>query len=210
MLFRSKGGNFLFNEKYDASFSYKVRQLIEDVGSKEGLNFSRDEKIFILLNTHLRSSFTLPELFSDEKNEFITRIQTEHLALFNIVKAVLVAIFEKQFSNQEIALVTLHFVATLESSNRVFPMNALLVTSRGRVSMEFLARNLQTQFPFITTIKMTQVSQLTAGIYDEFDIIFTTEKLENADQIGIKLIRIAANLVLSNTSEITQIGRAHV
>lgn len=199
----NKGGNFLFNEKYDTSFSYKVRQLIEDVGSKKGLNFSRDEKIFILLNTHLRSSFTLPQLFSDEKNEFITRIQTEHLALFNIVKDVLVAIFEKQFSNQEIALVTLHFVATLESSNRVFPMNALLVTSRGRVSMEFLARNLQTQFPFITSIKMVQVSQVTAEIYDEFDIIFTTEQLENADQIGIKLIKIAANLVLSNTSEIT-------
>lgn len=198
-----KGGNFLFNEKYDTSFSYKVRQLIEDVGSKKGLNFSRDDKIFILLNTHLRSSFTLPQLFSDEKNDLITRIQTEHLALFNIVRDALVDIFEKQFSNQEIALVTLHFVATLESSNRVFPMNALLVTSRGRVSMEFLARNLQTQFPFITSVKIIQVSQLTEGVYDDFDIIFTTEKLENTEKLGIKLIRIAANLVLSNTSEIT-------
>lgn len=198
-----KGGNFLFNEKYDTSFSYKVKKLIEEVSSKKGLNFSRDEKILILLNTHLRSSFTLPQLFSDEKNNLITRIQTEHLALFTIVGDVLVDIFEKKFSNQENALVTLHFVATLESSNRVFPMNALLVTSRGRVSMEFLARNLQTQFPFITSVNIMQVSQLTEGIYDDFDIIFTTEKLEQAAEIGIKLINIAANLVLSNTSEIT-------
>ena len=198
-----KGGNFLFNEKYDTSFSYKVRQLIEDVGSKSGLNFSRDDKIFALLNTHLRSSFTLPQLFSDDKNELISRMQDEHLTLFQYVGETLVAVFEKKFANQEIALVTLHFVSTLESSNRVFPMNALLITSRGLVSMEFLARNLQTQFPFITSIKIVQVSQVVDDMFAHFDIVFTTEKLDGIYQIGDKLIKIAASLALSNISEIT-------
>lgn len=198
-----KGGNFLFNEKYDTSFSYKVRQLIADVGSKSGLNFSLDDKIFAILNTHLRSSFTVPQLFSDDKNELVSRIQDEQSSLFQIVGETLVTVFEKRFANQEIALVTLHFVATLESSNRVFPMNALLVTSRGRVSMAFLARKLQTQFPFIRSIKIVQVSQLETDMFAYFDIVFTTEELDDSYQVGGKLIKIAANLALSNLSEMT-------
>ena len=34
-----KGGNFLFNEKYDTSFSYKVRQFIETVGGDHRSEF---------------------------------------------------------------------------------------------------------------------------------------------------------------------------
>ena len=201
-----KGGNFLFNEKYDTSFSYKVRQFIETVGVTTGLNFSRDEKIFTLLNTHLRSSFTLPQLFSDDKNDLVVSVQGEHPALFKVISRSLDDVFDKKFSKHEVALIALHFLATLERSSRVFPMTALLITSRGRVSMAFLARNLQTQFPFITSVKIIQVSQMGQEDLTHFDIVFTTEKIEddNDDYSAETFIQISPSIALSNISEITQ------
>ena len=199
-----KGGNFLFNEKYDTSFSYKVRQFIETVGVTAGLNFSRDEKIFTLLNTHLRSSFTLPQLFSDDKNDLVVNVQEEHAALFNVISLSLADVFDKKFSKHEVALITLHFLATLERSSRVFPMTALLITSRGRVSMAILARNLQTQFPFITSIKIIQVSQMGQEDLAHFDLIFTTEKIEDDAYATETFIQISPTIALSNVSEITQ------
>lgn len=198
-----KRGNFLYNEKYDTGFSYKVRQLIETVGEATGLNYSRDEKIFALLNTHLRSSFTLPQLFSDDKDAFVLTVVQEHAALFEVISQKLVEVFDKKFSQHEVALITLHFLATLERSSRVFPMTALLITSRGRVSMEFLAHHLQTQFPFITSIKIIQVSQMAQEELAHFDIIFTTEKLEDAVDDALNVIQISPNLTLSNVSELT-------
>ena len=201
-----KGGNFLFNEKYDTSFSYKVRQFIETVGVTTGLNFSRDEKIFTLLNTHLRSSFTLPQLFSDDKNDLVVSVQGEHPALFKVISRSLDDVFDKKFSKHEVALIALHFLATLERSSRVFPMTALLITSRRRVSMAFLARNLQTQFPFITSVKIIQVSQMGQEDLTHFDIVFTTEKIEddNDDYSAETFIQISPSIALSNISEITQ------
>ncbi|GAB2023112.1 transcription antiterminator [Pseudolactococcus yaeyamensis] len=199
-----KGGNFLFNEKYDTSFSYKIRQFIETVGVTTGLNFSRDEKIFALLNAHLRSSFTLPQLFSDEKNDLVIRVQEEHERLFKVISRCLADVFDKKFSKHEVALITLHFLATLERSSRVFPMTTLLITSRGRVSMAILARNLQTQFPFITSIKISQVSQMDQEDLAHFNIIFTTEKIEDADYSTETFIQISPSIALSNVSEIAQ------
>ncbi|MGO2384114.1 MAG: BglG family transcription antiterminator [Pseudolactococcus laudensis] len=201
-----KGGNFLFNEKYDTSFSYKVRQFIEDVSVTTGLNFSRDEKIFALLNTHLRSSFTLPQLFSDDKNDLVIRVQEEHARLFKVISRCLADVFDKKFSKHEVALITLHFLATLERSSRVFPMTALLITSRGRVSMAILARNLQTQFLFITSIKIIQVSQMHQEDLSHFDIIFTTEKIEDdAKELSSEsFIQLSSSIGLSNVSGIAR------
>ena len=199
-----KGGDFLFNEKYDTSFSYKVRQFIEAVGVTTGLNFSRDEKIFTLLNTHLRSSFTLPQLFSDDKNDLVINVEEEHAALFKVISRSLAEVFDKKFSKHEVALITLHFLATLERSSRVFPMTALLITSRGRVSMAILARNLQTQFPFITSIKIIQVSQMGQEELAHFDLIFTTEKIEDEAYETETFIQISPTIALANVSDITQ------
>ena len=201
-----KGGNILFNEKYDTSFSYKVRQFIENVSVTTGLNFSRDEKIFTLLNMHLRSSFILPQLFSDDKNDLIIRVQEEHARLFKVINRCLADVFDKKFSKHEVALITLHFLATLERSSRVFPMTALLITSRGRVSMAILARNLQTQFPFITSIKIIQVSQMHQEDLSHFDLIFTTEKIEDdTKELSSELfIQLSSNIGLSNVSGIAR------
>lgn len=203
-----KHGNILFNEKYDTGFSYKVRQLIETVSDTTGIKYSRDEKIFTLLNTHLRSSFTLPQLFSEDKQDVVLDAAKENQELFETVSQTLIDVFGQKFSQHEVALVTLHFLATLERSSRVYPMTALLITSRGRVSMEFLAHHLQTQFPFITSIKISQVSQMAQENLTHFDLIFTTEKLDETTLSDVTLIKISSNLTLSNVSAITQEIRA--
>lgn len=74
----------------------------------------------------------------------------------------------------EVAFVTLHFAATLERSDAVLPLCAALVTSRGRISCEFLISDLRKNFPFLKRIDIVQ----TSAKFDRslYDAIFTTEK----------------------------------
>lgn len=74
----------------------------------------------------------------------------------------------------EIAFISLHFVATLERSDLVLPLSAVLVSSRGRISCEFIMSNLRKNFPFLKKIELIQSSiHITQ---EKYDVIFTTEK----------------------------------
>lgn len=174
VLYFGFGRDVLFIEKFDADFSYKIRELIDDVSEALELEFSKDDKLYGLLYAHLKETDILPELFSNKQNDFVKKIEKDNEKVFNVVKKILPDVFEKKFSNMEVAFVTLHFVATLERSDAVLPLNAALVTSRGRISCEFLISSLRKNFPFLRRIDIIQ----TSAKFDKslYDAIFTTEK----------------------------------
>ena len=94
--------------------------------------------------------------------------------LYAHLKESLREVFDKNFSEMEIAFISLHFVATLERSDLVLPLSAALVSSRGRISCEFIMSNLRKNFPFLKKIELIQSSiHITQ---EKYDVIFTTEK----------------------------------
>lgn len=197
-LYFQQAGNLLFDEKYDTDFMNKVRQVITVVSDEVNIEFGRDDTLFSLLNAHLRSIFIVPQLFEDEKSTFIQSIQTEHAHLFSIVDRALANVFEKQFPLDEIAFVTLHFTSTLERSSVVLPMRAALVTDRGRISAEFFARTLKTQFPFIESIQILQLSSFEPQMAADFDLVFTTKYMAG------DYIKVDPDFQASNFGEIAQ------
>ena len=90
------------------------------------------------------------------------------------MQEVLPKVFVRKFSSTDIAFVTLHFVATLERSDLVLPLTAAIVTSRGRISCEFLISHLKKNFPFLKRIDIIQMSEIPDLAH--YDVVFTTEK----------------------------------
>ncbi|CAH0418408.1 BglG family transcription antiterminator [Periweissella ghanensis] len=197
-LYFQQNDNLLFDEKYDTDFINKVRQLITEVSAAVNIEFGRDNTLFSLLNAHLRSIFIVPQLFEDEKSTFIQSIQAEHPRIFAIVDKALTKVFNKQFPLDEVAFITLHFTSTLERSSVVLPMRAALITDRGRISAEFFARTLQTQFPFIESIQILQQSNFDEQMAANYDLVFTTKRISG------DYIKVDPDFQASNFSEIAQ------
>lgn len=174
VLFFGFGREVLFMEKFDSDFSYRIRQLIDEVSSRMSIEFSKDDRLYGLLYAHLKGTDVLPELFSDKQNDFVKKIEKDNQKIFQVVQVVLPSVFERNFSSMEIAFVTLHFVATLERSDLVLPLRTALVTSRGRISCEFLVSDLRKNFPFLKKIDIIQTS--VKFDKSQYDAIFTTEK----------------------------------
>ncbi len=174
VLYFGFGREVLFMEKFDSNFSYKIRQLIDEVSSQLSIEFSKDDRLYGLLYAHLKETDVLPELFSDKQNDFVKKIEADNEKIFQAVKSVLPSVFAKKFSQMEIAFVTLHFVATLERSDLVLPLRAALVTNRGLISYELLISSLRKNFPFLKKIDIIQ----TSVNFDktQYDAVFTTEK----------------------------------
>lgn len=84
-----------------------------------------------------------------KENDFIKKINKDNPEIYKTVKESLREVFDKNFSEMEIAFISLHFVATLERSDLVLPLSAVLVSSRGRISCEFIMSNLRKNFPFL-------------------------------------------------------------
>jgi mannitol operon transcriptional antiterminator len=174
VLYFGFGRDVLFIEKFDADFSYKIRELIDKVSDELELEFIKDDKLYGLLYAHLKETDILPELFSNKQNDFVKKIEKDTEKIFDTVQKIMPEVFEKKFSDMEIAFVSLHFAATLERSDAVLPLSAALVTSRGRVSCEFLISSLRKNFPFLRKIDIIQ----TSAAFDKslYDAVFTTEK----------------------------------
>jgi mannitol operon transcriptional antiterminator len=118
----------------------------------------------------------------NEKNDFIKSIKKDYEKLFSIVKTALLDIFYLDYSDEEIAYVSLHFAATLERSDLVLPLKAALITSRGRVFSEFLISNLRVNFPALKEIDIIQTSE--KWVPDFYDVIFTTEDSKDYVQVS--------------------------
>ncbi|MCL2114087.1 MAG: transcription antiterminator [Streptococcaceae bacterium] len=174
VLYFGFGREILFMEKFDTDFSYKIRQLIEQVSQQLEIEFSKDDRLYGLLYAHLKESDVLPTLFSEKQNDFVKKIESDNEKIFQVVQTALTQVFAKRFSEMEFAFVTLHFVATLERSDLVLPLRAALVSSRGRISCEFLMSSLRKNFPFLKKIDLIQSS--TKFDKNLYDVIFTTEK----------------------------------
>ncbi|OFI48209.1 hypothetical protein BG261_07965 [Floricoccus tropicus] len=174
-----RGASFLFTEKFDTDFSYRISKFINLMSEKLQIDFERDEKLFDLLNAHLRSTMLLPSFFdrSDDVS-MIKEIESSNQKIFAAVDELLNEVFEKKFSKKEVAYITLHFVSTLERSDSVLPLVAALITSNGFVTTEIVSRSIKTQFPFIKDISIIQSSQMGQIDFSGFDVIFSTDNLE--------------------------------
>ncbi|WP_285140630.1 BglG family transcription antiterminator [Lactococcus petauri] len=174
VLYFGFGREVLFMEKFDSQFSYKVRLLISEVSQKMDIAFIKDDKLYGLLYAHLKETEILPDLSSEKENKFIKKIEADNKKVFKVVQDVLPKVFSRKFSSTDIAFVTLHFVATLERSDLVLPLTAAIVTSRGRISCEFLISHLKKNFPFLKRIDIIQLSEIPN--LEHYDVVFTTEK----------------------------------
>ncbi|PCR99156.1 BglG family transcription antiterminator [Lactococcus fujiensis] len=214
VLYFGFGREVLFMEKFDSDFSYKIRKLIDTVSMELGLQFSKDDRLYGLLYAHLKETDLLPDLFSEKQSDFVKNIESDNPKVYDVVKQSLPSVFKKNFSSMEVAFVTMHFVATLERSDLVFPLRSALVTNRGWISCELLMSSLRKNFPFLKKIDLIQPS----FDFDKtrYDVIFTTEtnledyiyvnrtlEQNNLDEIRHKLRAIQQNTkpVISDESE---------
>jgi Transcriptional antiterminator len=93
-----KGSNLLLNENFNAIFSYKISRFISEMGNRLNIDFERDEKLFDLLSSHLRSTILLPSFFEMGDLSMLAEIESKNQQLFNTVSVLLEEILKKDLT----------------------------------------------------------------------------------------------------------------
>lgn len=172
--------NDFFDEYFDTNLAYQVRQLIELISEETEIDFFEDTNLYKMLLTHL--SATLSRAILQEKtlnNPILERIVQQYAEIAEAIrKAVPLVFAKKQFSEEEVAYMVLHFANSLEQNPNILEIDIAGISTSGLASTSILEMRLRKYFPFINDINFYRVADLERfNLQEKYDLIISTSLL---------------------------------
>ena len=175
-----------FEGNTSVDFSYfqtLTDQIVEKMESITLLQFSKQATLKDNLMKHLipvyyRLKFGLPS-----SNDYTDRIKEQHPDLFEFVKESLDPLSKvvgQPIPDSEIAYFVVHFGGYLKKKETTTRKNykAVIVCPNGTSSSLMIKENLRILFPQVSFIGVTRVDRLHEFKDEEFDLVFSTVKIE--------------------------------
>lgn len=175
-----------FEGNTSVDFSYfktLTDQIVEKMESISLLQFSqqgtlKENLIKHLIPVYYRLKFGLPS-----SNDYTDRIKEQHPDLFEFVKESLEPLSKVvglPIPDSEIAYFVVHFGGYLKKNETSTRKNyrAVIVCPNGTSSSLMIKENLRILFPQVSFIGVTRVDRLHEFKDDEFDLVFSTVKVE--------------------------------
>jgi len=186
---------FLGSHTYNHRYSYYenwvemevlVKKLIQNFNKRIDVDISKDDILLDGLLNHLKPTIYRIQNGIQLENSIYLEVIESYPNLFKITKEVMNELeryIEKDFSDDEIAFITIHFKASIDR-NRVIIKNkkkVLLVCGMGYGTSKLLAQQLKELFS-IDIIDIIPKHMLTTSLNkNEIDVIITTVDLELLD-----------------------------
>ena len=186
---------FLGSHTYNHRYSYYenwvemevlVKKLIQNFNKRIDVDISKDDILLDGLLNHLKPTIYRIQNGIQLENSIYLEVIESYPNLFKITKEVMNELeryIEKDFSDDEIAFITIHFKASMDR-NRVIIKNkkkVLLVCGMGYGTSKLLAQQLKELFS-IDIIDIIPKHMLTTSLNkNEIDVIITTVDLELLD-----------------------------
>ncbi|MGL4653204.1 BglG family transcription antiterminator [Cetobacterium sp.] len=188
---------FLGSHTYNQNYSYYenwvemevlIKKLIQNFNKRIDVDISKDDFLLEGLLNHLKPTIYRIKNGIQLENSIYLEVLESYPNLFKITKEVLNE-FEnyigKEFSNDEIAFITIHFKSSLDR-NRVVTKDkkrVLLVCGMGYGTSKLLAQQLKELFSIDIIDIIPKHALATSLNKNEIDIIITTVDLELTDKI---------------------------
>lgn len=178
--FSNSFDNDFFDEGFDTKLAYQIKQLIEIVSQENEVNFFEDANLYKMLLTHL--SATLSRAILQEgslNNPILERIMEQYSEIAAAIRLGLPQVFpKKQFSEEEIAYMVLHFANSLERNPKVMEVDIAGISPSGLASTSMLEMRLRKHFPFINEINFYRVADIDRlQLQDNYDLVISTSLL---------------------------------
>lgn len=178
--FSNSFDNDFFDEGFDTKLAYQIKQLIEIVSHENEVNFFEDANLYKMLLTHL--SATLSRAILQEgslNNPILERIMEQYSEIAAAIRLGLPRVFpKKQFSEEEIAYMVLHFANSLERNPKVMEVDIAGISPSGLASTSMLEMRLRKHFPFINEINFYRVADIDRlQLQDNYDLVISTSLL---------------------------------
>lgn len=184
-------GSHTYNHRYSyyenwAEMEVLVKKLIQNFNKRIDVDISKDDILLDGLLNHLKPTIYRIQNGIQLENSIYLEVIESYPNLFKITKEVMNELeryIEKDFSDDEIAFITIHFKASMDR-NRVIIKNkkkVLLVCGMGYGTSKLLAQQLKELFS-IDIIDIIPKHMLTTSLNkNEIDVIITTVDLKLLD-----------------------------
>lgn len=210
---------FLGSHTYNHRYSYYenwvemevlVKKLIQNFNKRIDVDISKDDILLDGLLNHLKPTIYRIQNGIQLENSIYLEVIESYPNLFKITKEVMNELeryIEKEFSDDEVAFITIHFKASMDR-NRVLIKNkkkVLLVCGMGYGTSKLLAQQLKELFS-IDIIDIIPKHMLTTSLNrNEVDVIVTTVDLELSNLL-IPIIKVKPILSTENINVLKKNG----
>lgn len=208
-------GSHTYNHKYSyyenwVEMEVLIKKLIQNFDKRIDVEISNDDILLDGLLNHLKPTIYRIQNGIQLENSIYLEVIESYPNLFKITKEVMNELenyIEKDFSDDEIAFITIHFKASMDR-NRVVIKNkkkVLLVCGMGYGTSKLLAQQLKELFAIEIIDIIPKHILATSLKRDDIDIIITTVDLELADVL-IPIIKVKPILSTENINLLKKNG----
>lgn len=184
----NEGGGSHYKGTQDILMKIKVRT---------GIDLSDDELLITGLDTHLSAALQRLRFNMNIRNEVLDMIKSSYPLAFELAVLageVIEEDYRLQMKESEIGYMAIHFAVALGRkglSTEEAMKTAMIVCGEGRATAMLLKEKIKQVFSDrIEIIRVCPVSDLTKGMVDSVDFVFTTVDLEGYGSEKIKRVKI--------------------
>lgn len=185
-----------------------VKQIIQKINAKMGIDFSEDNELISGLIIHLGAAITRLRFNMNIRNEILASIKKGCPLAFEmaIVAGNILEINEKlQMNENELGFLAIHFGAALERKKMFTcpPITAIIVCATGLSTAMFVKSKLQRRFgKTLKIIKVIPLYELTEQLIDGVNFIFTTVPISSIK--STKIIQVEPILTENDMDKIEE------
>ncbi|WP_294612451.1 PTS sugar transporter subunit IIA [uncultured Gilliamella sp.] len=165
-----------------------IRKIIKKVGAIEGIDLSKDTKLFHSLLAHFPPMITRLQKQITIINPILDEIKVEYSKLFSVLWYALSDLerkFDVNLNDHEISFLLIHFQIALDKAADA--NNIVIICQYGNASSNLIHNKVRQLLPSKDNVEVYSISKLTAEKISNIDLIITTLDINNLNKPVVKI-----------------------
>lgn len=165
-----------------------IRKIIKRVGAIEGIDLSKDTKLFHSLLAHFPPMITRLQKQITIINPILDEIKVEYSKLFSVLWYALSDLerkFDVNLNDHEISFLLIHFQIALDKAADA--NNIVIICQYGNASSNLILNKVRQLLPSKDNVEVYSILKLTAEKISNIDLIITTLDINNLNKPVVKI-----------------------
>ncbi|WP_294963279.1 PTS sugar transporter subunit IIA [uncultured Gilliamella sp.] len=165
-----------------------IRKIIKKVGAIEGIDLSKDTKLFHSLLAHFPPMITRLQKQITIINPILDEIKVEYSKLFSVLWYALSDLerkFDVNLNDHEISFLLIHFQIALDKAADA--NNIVIICQYGNASSNLILNKVRQLLPSKDNVEVYSILKLTAEKISNIDLIITTLDINNLNKPVVKI-----------------------
>ncbi|OCG19162.1 BglG family transcription antiterminator [Gilliamella sp. App4-10] len=172
----------------DSFYEQIIRKIIKKIGEIEGIDLSKDSKLFHSLLSHFPPMITRLQKQIRIMNPILKEIKHEYSKLFSVLWYALSDVerkFDIRLNDHEISFLLIHFQIALDKAADA--NNIVIICQYGCSSSNLILNKVRKILPSKDNIEVYSVSKLASTNHSNVDLFITTLDINNLNKPVVKI-----------------------